>query len=137
VTCDLTVNRDVVHPGDTFTATGTIKGADTATPVSWTFRWNGVSKHRTGASAQATFTAPHVSHTRTIRLAGRSHYAVNGEARTCVHHLDIKVVSAEVSAPSSGGLPSTGGPAFWILVAAVALLLAGSGTLIASRRRTH
>src|SRR3954469_7517346 len=99
VTCDLTASPHVVHPGDTFTATGTVRGADTGKPVSWTFRWNGVTRHRTTATAQATFKAPDVAHTRTIPLTGRSTFSVNGEARTCVHHVDVKVVAAEVSAP--------------------------------------
>ena len=136
LTCNVTVDRQVVHPGQTITATGVITGADSTRPVTWTFRWNGVAKHRTGATAHASFTAPKVNHASVIRLSASGTASLNGLNRTCVQHFDINVVSpAQVSAPSDSGLPSTGGPAFWILVAALVLLLAGGGTVLASRRR--
>jgi LPXTG-motif cell wall-anchored protein len=138
-TCDVTVDRQVLDPGDSFTVTGKAAGVDASNQTlpssafSWAFSWNGVTKHRTGAVASATFTAPHVTTTRKIRLTARSTSPL-GE---CVRHLDITVVAASVAGPTGGGglLPSTGGPAFWLLVAAVALLLVGGGTVIRTRRR--
>ena len=136
LTCNVTVDRQVLHPGQTVTATGVITGADTNRPVTWSFRWNGVTKDRTGATAHASFKAPKVAHSRVIRLAAEGTASLNGVPRTCVHHIDIRVVAVQVSAPSGGsGLPNTGGPAFWILVAALVLLAAGGGTVVASRRR--
>jgi LPXTG-motif cell wall-anchored protein len=139
VTCDVSVDRQVVNPGDNFTATGRAVALDDqgglldGSNVHWTFRWNGVTKLRTGALVHATFTAPEVTHTRTIRLTARAE-SPQGE---CVHHIDITVGSVDVSAPGGGGggLPSTGGPAFWILVAALALLLVGGGTVVVTRKR--
>src|SRR3954452_19966188 len=111
LTCNAAVDRQVVHPGQTITATGVITGADSTRPVTWTFRWNGVTKHRTGATAHASFTAPKVNHTLAIRLAASGTASLNGGPRTCVQHFDIKVLGpAQVSAPSDDGLPNTGGP---------------------------
>jgi len=135
LTCHATVDRQVVRPGQTVTATGEIIGADTNRPAGWTFRWNGVTKQREGIAARATFTAPKVTHSRVIRLAATGTASLNGVPRTCVHHFDITVAAVQVSAPSDSGLPGTGGPFLWVLVAAVALLLAGGGTVVASRRR--
>ena len=140
LTCDVTVDHQVVDPGDSFTATGTAAGVDSANQTvassafGWTFSWNGVTKHRTGAVASATFTAPEVTRSRTIRLTARS----TSPAGTCVRHLDITVVGAIVSGPTSGGggLPSTGGPQFWLLVAGLVLLLGGGGAVVVSRRRS-
>jgi len=138
VTCNVTVDRQTVTPGETFTATGSAMALDDqggivdGSNVHWTFRWNGVTKVRTGSLVHATFTAPEVTHTRTITLTARA----NSPQGECVHHIDVTVGSAEVSPPGGGGgLPSTGGPAFWILVAALALLLVGGGTVVVTRKR--
>lgn len=143
LTCDVTVDRQVVHPGETFTATGKAAAFDEngmfvdPSSIHWTFRWNGVTKKRTGAVVHASFTAPQVTHARTIRLTARAETAQG----PCVHHIDITVQAASVAGPTSGGggsggvLPNTGGPVFWILVAALALVLAGGGTVVATRKR--
>lgn len=129
-TCNVTVDRQVVDPGDTFTVTGRWE----STNASWTFRWNGVTKHRTGAEVHASFTAPEVATSRTITLKAR---ATSPTGSTCIHDLDITVGTAIVAGPTGGGglLPNTGGPTFWLLVAAIVLLLGGGGALLASRRR--
>jgi hypothetical protein len=152
LSCDLSVDRQTVSPGDTFTALGVVKGADSGKPVTWTFRWNGETKVEAGATAKATFTAPKSERGQVISLSGEAHATVDGSERTCEHHIDVTVTavaSVAVSAPGGGSghsaqgghgghgglLPSTGGPAFWALVGALALLLAGGGALVASRRR--
>jgi LPXTG-motif cell wall-anchored protein len=139
VTCNVTVDRQVLHPGDTFTATGEAKAIDnkgnpvSASSIHWTFTWDGLTKERTGSPVQASFTAPSVTHTRHILLTVRA----TAPQGPCVHTFDITVLSAQVSAPGGGGghLPSTGGPAFWLLVAALALVLAGGGTVVVARKR--
>ena len=133
--CDLSVNRQELNPGDTFVARGTVTGADPSASVTWTFRWNGTTKVRSGAVAQAAFTAPRVKKTRHIRLTGTAKSSLG----TCTRHIDITVAGTQVSAPGgssgSGGMPNTGGPAFRILLAALALLAAGGATVLAGRRR--
>lgn len=138
LTCSVSVDRQVLNPGDRFTATGMTSGVDAknhtlpSSAFAWTFEWNGITKSRTGAVVTASFTAPKVSRPRTITLTARS----SSPAGDCVRHLDIKVLATSVSAPSGGGgMPNTGGPAFWILVAALVLLAGGGGAVIASRRR--
>ncbi|HET6167885.1 MAG TPA: LPXTG cell wall anchor domain-containing protein [Marmoricola sp.] len=139
LSCDLQVDRQVLSPGQQFTATGTAKITDKATTPAgraaadaarWTYEWNGVTKHRTGLVTHATFTAPDVTKTRIIPLTGK----VTNSLGTCVHHIDITVIAPEVSAPG-GGLPNTGGPVFWLLVAGLVLLLGGGGAVVAGRRR--
>jgi LPXTG-motif cell wall-anchored protein len=132
LSCNLEVDRQVLNPGEKFTATGTavVSDADDA-GVTWSFKWNDVTKNRAGAVASATFTAPAVDSTRKIALTGRASSSLG----TCVHHIDITVVGPAVAGPGGGGLlPNTGGPAFWLLVAAV-LLLGGGGAVLVARRR--
>jgi LPXTG-motif cell wall-anchored protein len=140
LTCSVSVDRQVVSSGERFTATGTVSGVDAqndtlpSSAYAWTFRWNGETKHRTGAVVTASFTAPKVRHARTIRLTARTTSA----AGDCVRHLDITVRSTSVSAPGgggSGGMPNTGGPAFWMLVAGLVLVVGGGGVVVGSRRR--
>ena len=146
LTCNVTVDHQQVHPGERFTATGEASGVDAANKTlppsafTWTFTWNGETQQRTGSTVSVTFKAPHVKRTRTITLTARSSSA----AGDCVRHVDITVGRTAVSAPggghqkahgSGGGLPGTGGPAFWILVAGLVLLLGGGGAVAASRRR--
>lgn len=136
LSCNLQVDRQTLAPGQQFTAYGTAKAVDKANqPVPdadllWTFRWNGVTKHRTGHDTSATFTAPDVTKTRVITLTGR----VQTPLGPCVHHIDITVIAPQVEGPG-GGLPGTGGPVLWVLVAGVLLLLGGGGVLVANRRR--
>jgi LPXTG-motif cell wall-anchored protein len=143
LSCNLEVDRQVVAPGQTFTATGTAKFNDPDAPQStegvvWTFSWNGVTVHRHGSTAKATFTAPEVDSARKIRLTGRATTPLG----PCERHIDITVINPVVEAPRTGGglghglLPNTGGPAFWMLVSAVLLLLGGGGAIMASRRRS-
>jgi LPXTG-motif cell wall-anchored protein len=140
LTCSVSVDRQVVSPGERFTATGTVTGVDggnqtlPSSAFAWTFRWNGKTEHRTGAVVTASFTAPKVKHARTIRLTARTTSA----AGECVRHVDITVRSTSVSAPGgggSGGMPNTGGPAFWVLVAGLVLVAGGGVTVAGSRRR--
>ena len=147
LTCHVDVDRQVLHPGESFTVRGEASAIDDQgnvvdpADIQWTFRWNGVTEKRTGFVVQASFTAPAVAHTRTIRLTARA----DTPQGPCVHHFDIKVLGPEVSPPTAGGggsdggggggLPSTGGPAFWLLVAGLALLLGGGGTVAVARKR--
>jgi LPXTG-motif cell wall-anchored protein len=59
-------------------------------------------------------------------------------AGDCVRHFDITVIAAAAAGPQVGddGLPSTGGPTFWLLVAGLVLLLGGGGAVVTARRRS-
>jgi LPXTG-motif cell wall-anchored protein len=140
ITCNVTVAPQVLRPGETFTATGDIPVAVDShnqpvpdSKVQWTFKWNGDTKERTGKSVHATFTAPKVKKTRDITLTARA----TSPAGDCVKNLDVTVIAASVAGPHQGdsGLPGTGGPAFWVLVAGLVLLLGGGGAVVVSRRR--
>ena len=136
LTCVVKVHPQKLKPGQTFTATGTATAVDKNnqpvpnSELHWTFRWNGVTKHRTGTPVSATFTAPEVTKTRVIPLTAR----VDTPLGPCVHHFDITVIGPAVAGPG-GGLPGTGGPAFWILLAGLVLLLGGGGAVVSARRR--
>lgn len=137
-TCFVEVDRQTLNPGESFTATGrTPVAIDSSnnevsgSEIHWTFEWNGVTKARTGKEVQARFTAPEVDSTRDITLTARS----TSPAGDCVRRLEITVLGASVAGPSSddGLLPNTGGPAFWLLVAAL-LMLVGGGFMVARKR---
>ncbi|MGY2872961.1 LPXTG-motif cell wall-anchored protein [Marmoricola sp. URHA0025 HA25] len=139
LTCQVDVAPQTLRAGHQFTVTGSTPIAVDAqnhqvadADSHWTFTWNGDTKTRTGRTASATFTAPHVTKTRVIVLTARNVNPIS----TCVKHFDITVIGpTSVSAPHGGsGLPETGGPTFWLLVAGLVLLLGGGGAVAASRR---
>lgn len=141
LTCQVSVDRQVIAPGDTFTVTGQAQGVDSknhalpSSAFSWTFEWNGVTKYRTGALVTASFQAPQVTRAKTITLTARN----SSPAGDCVRHVNVEVRPALVAAPSSGntsGMPNTGGPKLWLLVAGLVLVLGGGGAVAASRKRS-
>jgi LPXTG-motif cell wall-anchored protein len=138
LTCKVKVDRQTLKPGESFTVTGDARIVDdedeSTEGISWTFKWNGVTKHRTGGLVKASFTAPEVSSTRKIRLTAKA----DTPRGPCVHHFDITVLGQSVAGPGGGDdgvLPDTGGPAFWLLVAALLMLL-GGGVMVARKRST-
>ena len=139
VTCNVTVSDQVLKPGQKFTVTGQTPIAVNAqnqqiadADIHWTFNWNHITKARTGRTASATFTAPEVKKTRVIPLTARN----TNPVAECVKHFDITVIGASVAGPGDDGLPNTGGPTFWLLVAGAVLLIGGGGAAVASRRRS-
>jgi LPXTG-motif cell wall-anchored protein len=156
ITCQVDVGAQVVRPGDTITVTGTTQVAVDASnhpvpaeSIEWTFVFNGETKTRTGRDVQVTFTAPQVTKTTDFTLSAKNH----STAGDCAHTFNITVTGPTVAGPTvagstvagshggghhpgSSGLPNTGGPAFWVLVAGLLLLLGGGGAVAASRRRT-
>ena len=140
LTCTVEVDKQKLKPGESFTVTGKTPVAVDSNnnqvadaDVRWTFKWNGLTKERTGRTAKASFTAPEVSSTRKIRLTGRS----TSPAGNCVHFIDITVIGPSSAAlpPGGGLLPNTGGPAFWMVLAALAMMLIGTGAVITARKR--
>lgn len=137
LTCTVSVVPQTVSSGEKFTVTGENKvvdnGRTTASSVTWTFTFDGVTKKRTGATASATFTAPEVKKTRDFTLNARS----TSPDGNCERDLVITVLGSQVAGPPPGGglLPNTGGPMFWLLVGALALVIVGGGAVVATRRR--
>jgi LPXTG-motif cell wall-anchored protein len=140
LTCTVDVSPQVLKPGQQFTVTGKAAGVDSTNhaidpaSVQWTFAWNGVTKTRSGSPASVKFTAPQVTRTKVIPLTVRSTSA----AGDCVRHFDVTVLAAAAAAPHAGGsgLPGTGGPTVWLLVAGLVLLLGGGGAVVSARRRS-
>ena len=141
LTCNVDVSPQVLKPGHKFTVTANAAGVDSTNhavnpaSVQWTFAWNGVTKVRSGSPASVKFTAPQVTKTKVIELTVRSTSA----AGDCVRHFDVSVIAAAAAGlPNTGddGLPNTGGPTFWLLVAGLVLLLGGGGAVVSARRRS-
>jgi LPXTG-motif cell wall-anchored protein len=149
ITCQVDVDAQVVQPGGTITVKASTQVAVDSSnhpvppdKIEWTFVFNGETKTRTGRDVQVTFTAPQVRRATDFTLTAKNH----SPAGDCVHTFNVTVVSASVAGPrapaggghlpDTGGLPSTGGPAFWVLVAGLVLLLGGGGAVVASRRRS-
>lgn len=134
LTCNLTVDPQVVYEGEKFTATATAAETESGTGViHWVMTFNGETRTGTGAVFVQTFTAPDVDKTTKFPLTAKS----SSSAGTCEHTVDITVLptGVTVSPPGEGGLPNTGGPHLWIFIAGVALLIGGSGAVVTARRR--
>jgi hypothetical protein len=134
--CTVSVQPQRVVGGKPITVTGT-----STTSRTWTFTFNGQTATGKGTRFRHVFATPTVTKQTTLQVKG----SCNGGA--------VQVVPATVlpgdgagggtSGPGQGAaeadhngiLPGTGGPAFWVLVAALLLLLAGLGTMVRSRRR--
>ena len=139
LTCEVTVTDQVLKPGQKFTVNASTPIAVNAqnqpiadADIHWTFNWNNITKARTGRTASVSFTAPEVKKTRVIPLTVRN----TNPVAECVKHFDITVLGPKKKQQDSG-LPNTGGPTFWLLVAGLVLAVGGGGAAVASRRRTH
>jgi LPXTG-motif cell wall-anchored protein len=143
VSINLTVNRQVLYGGETFTATA----SSTNTVCAWTLEWDGIV--RTGSSAtddpfKTTYTADEVTKITKIPLHGTCSYAgtTNTSARgaaTWTRTIIITVLprSSAVSPPGGSDLPNTGGPNLLFLAGGLALLLAGATAVTVARRRAE
>jgi hypothetical protein len=155
----LTVDRHVLHSGQSVTATAT-----TTTRCDWLLEWNGDRHVEHARTSTATWTAPQVSRPTMIPVHATCFYA-SGAARPDAapratgpgqrvavtvppswrRTLVVTVLprGSEVSAPGTvggaghpgGGLPGTGGPALWILFAGLGAVFVGSATVRSSPRR--
>jgi LPXTG-motif cell wall-anchored protein len=142
VSINLTVNRQVLYGGETFTATA----SSTNTVCAWTLEWDGIV--RTGSSTtddpfKTTYTADEVTKITKIPLHGTCSYAgTNTSARgaaTWTRTIIITVLprSSAVSPPGGSDLPNTGGPNLLFLAGGLALLLAGATAVTVARRRAE
>lgn len=143
VSINLTVNRQVLYGGETFTATA----SSTNTTCAWTLEWDG--KVRTGSSStdkplHTTYTADEVSKVTKIPLHGTCSYDApttpsGRAAATWQRTIMITVLprSSAVSPPGGSDLPNTGGPNLLFLAGGLALLLAGATAVTVARRRAE
>lgn len=137
VRIDLTVNRQVIYGGETFTATATAN-----VDCAWNLEWDGRVRESSGTKFVTTFRADEVSDVTKIQLHGTCQYADPSArgAATWERTLVITVLppSTAVSPPAAGSdLPNTGGPDFIILIGGLALLVAGATAVTVARRRAE
>lgn len=110
-----------------------------ATACDWvvTFQGQTVTGHsNAGGTFTPSFTAPVVTSKTTVPVVATCNYTDStGGAGTAIKPLDAtKTTTLYVDLfPAGSLLPAAGGPAFWILLAGVAVL--GSGVVIVVRQR--
>ncbi|MCZ4498405.1 MAG: hypothetical protein JWQ74_958 [Marmoricola sp.] len=140
----LSVDRQVLFAGDSFTAT-------TASNVgcTWDLDWAGTDRPGTGTTVVSTFLAPQVTRQTTMDLNGTCTYTnpTSGTAKvaagttTWKHSIPITVMptasgaAAALSGGTSSNLSGTGGPDRLFLLGGLALLLAGATAVTVARRR--
>jgi LPXTG-motif cell wall-anchored protein len=149
VSIDLTVNRQVLYGGESFTATGT-----SDVTCAWNLTWNGVEKSGTGTNGSpyvTSYTAPAVTKITKIPLNGTCTYTpptsrttAKASAASATWHRTIIITvlprGSAVSPPTSGGgsdLPNTGGPNLLFLLAGLVLFGAGVSAVFVARRRAE
>lgn len=144
VAIDLTVDRQVLYGGESFTATGT-----SDVTCDWNLEWNGVIK--TGQSSDGSplvrsYEAPNVTKITKIPLHGICTYTqptakAGAPGATWNRTIEITVLprGSAVSPPTDNGtdLPNTGGPNILFLFGGVLLLVAGAGAVTVARRRAE
>lgn len=143
VRIDLTVDRQIIYGGETFTATATAN-----VNCAWNLEWDGRVRTSSGTEFVTTFRADDVSKVTKIPLHGTCQYAAPAArsersaraAATWERTLVITVLppSTAVSPPAAGSdLPNTGGPDFLFLIGGLALLVAGATAVTVARRRAE
>lgn len=140
VRIDLSVDRQTLYGGDTFTATGSSSG----TTCSWTIEWNAQTRpgsSTTGNPFRTVYKAPRVSKVTKIPLHGTCGYTAPTArgAASWQQTITITVLprSAAVSAPGGSDLPNTGGPNKLFLLGGLVLLLSGATAVTVARRRAE
>lgn len=139
VSINLTVDKQVIHSGESFTATGT-----SSVDCAWTLEWNGATRTKTAKKIVTSFTGPKVTKSTKIALHGTCVYdtgsttAQRAAGTTWERTIVITVLPTDVVSPpvdNGGGLPNTGGPSRLILFGGLGLLLAGATAVTVARRR--
>lgn len=142
VSCTVEVDAQVVDSEASFTATASSQqttvddglGRTGADSVDWTMTFNGETRTGSGSTFKQTFEAPAVTKTGKYPLTATAVQA-DGET-TCSKTVEITVVPGGTTVvPPGGGLPNTGGPHLWLLVAGLALLALGGAAVRQSRKR--
>ena len=136
--CDLEVSAQVVNSGETVSATSHYSVVDSSArkqagdDVHWVLTFNGDSRTGTGETFTASFTAPDVTKPSSFKLTSTG----TGPAGTCSRSVNVTVLpNGSVSPPGGGGgLPNTGGPALWLLIAGLGLVGGGAVAIRMSRK---
>lgn len=149
VNIDLTVNRQVLYGGETFTATGT-----SDVTCSWHLTWNDVARTGQGTDGSpfvTTYTAPAVTKVTKIPLHGTCTYTqpsarkaakaarTAASAATWERTIMITVLprGSAVSPPAGSDLPNTGGPNVLYFLVGIGLLTMGAGAVVVARHRAE
>lgn len=147
-TITITVGSNVVPAGGTVTFTVT-----SPVPCSWVASFNGERRTGSGTSFSSSFAAPKpvnttvfyltiTCNTGSARVSGHAGNAIAVPRAIVTRRVPITVKGTSTGSNTSNGsgngsgLPNTGGPDIGILGGAVALILAGAGTVAYNRRRS-
>ncbi len=139
----LTVDRQVVFGGDSFTAT-----ASANVDCDWNLGWNGQARQGDGAVFETTYVAPQVTAIEQMDLVGVCTYeepaseSSRTAAATWEHRITITIRPGAnaVAGPvgdNSANLPSTGGPNRAVLMGGLVLVMAGATAVAVARRRAE
>lgn len=141
LTCNLTVDVQVLYEGESFTATGNAeemevspRASATGDDIAWTMTFDDDTRTGHGAVFTQKFTTPDVDKTTVIPLVAKATNA----AGTCTHTVNITVMpnGTIVTPPKNPHhLPNTGGPRLIILILGLGLVGAGAVAIRQSRRR--
>lgn len=140
----LTVDKQVIFGGDSFTAT-----ASANVDCAWALEWNGQARESAGTTFVTTYVAPQVDEIEQIELVGTCGYAEPGardaEANDATWRSTVTITvrpGANGAAAAAAGinradLPGTGGPNRIFLMSGLVLLLAGATAVTVARRRAE
>jgi hypothetical protein len=135
VQIDLSVDRQRLYGGETFTATATSN-----VDCDWKLSWDGDTRTSSGLKFVTTYTADEVDEVTRIPLRGTCEYDAPTARGSEVWQRTIVITvlprSVDVAGPMAD-LPNTGGPDRVFLVGGVVLLFAGATAVTVARRRAE
>lgn len=128
--CDVRVSDPNARPGQTVTAVGRMPASARGGEARWTFRFAGQTRRATGDIVEVRFTVPQSASGREVLRASAA-----SAAEDCGQDVNVNTGGQGVAGPGSTTLPNTGGPDERWLLLGIGLVVAGSGTVAASKRR--
>ncbi|VXB48807.1 LPXTG cell wall anchor domain-containing protein [Aeromicrobium sp. 9AM] len=130
--CQISVNKQVVHPGDSLRVTGEfVASPDEGLPVHWRVSFNKAVVRKDGSTFSHTFAIPTVQKRTVLRLQAS---ATNGKV-TCDPSVDIQVVPRGSNSDSpDASLPDTGAPSPLVAILGLLCLAVGATALRLGRR---
>jgi LPXTG-motif cell wall-anchored protein len=132
--CQILVNKQVVHPGDALRVTGLFStSTDDGLEVHWRVTFNGEVVRMVGHTFRHTFRIPAVQKRTVLTLRA---VATNGVV-TCDPSADIVILPLGVSSTPDSSLPDTGAPSLFLASLGALCLAMGAIALRAGRRRAY